>query len=459
MFITPKLEECLDFAKNMGCNELVQVSIEPREFDLPYRCHDNCSYNPVLGYYFIKDYNTNILYAYKHSVLNLGEKLIDVTPTFDNRTYNIFGYGPDLKYSFESIMYLENQVFINKEKLGDQDMYYVYGLIDSRTNLPFYIGKGKGDRWKYHYSNKCFEKEISTKKVDMIKELKSLGYEPSVIFYAQNIDDEHIAYDIEASLIKKYGRKYYEENGILTNITIDSRPPNWKDKTYEEIYGYKKGKEIKEYKAKQQRARGGYFKGQKHTEESKRKIGVASAAQALTEEIVLEYGKNFCDFFNGQISRTKWNWWTKNNNIQTNILKQGIRFSGRYALEVFVERFNANLITSPLLWFHHPETKETFRCQDWELEHKVKIVPKGFIKGRGISTFGDNKGFIIVSDKEKNTTTRMKKDDPRYISGEYISVNKDYVIVEDNNHKLFRVKKNDPRYISGELVFKNPAKG
>lgn len=116
MYITvPDLYECIDFAKKIGCSNLDQVAIEPREFDLPLRCHDNCSYNPVLGYYFIKDITTGYLYAYKHSVLLTDLGLVDVTPVKDSRSYNLFGYGQNLKYDQESLVYLENCVFIYKE--------------------------------------------------------------------------------------------------------------------------------------------------------------------------------------------------------------------------------------------------------------------------------------------------------------------------------------------------------
>jgi len=388
MYCVPELEDCIDFAKKIGCSNLVQVSIEPREFDLPFRCHDNCSYNPVKGYYFIKDIITGFIYAYSHSVLLTDTGLIDVTPVLDNRTYTIFGYGEKLYYDYESLVYLENCVFINKERHGEQDMYYVYGLIDPRTDLPFYIGKGKGSRWQYHYSEKELIENNNHGKTKRILELKNLGYEPKVIFYAQNIENEDIAYNVEVSLIKQYGRINHNQNGILTNITLDSRPPNWKGKTYEEIYGPEKGLEIKKIKAKQQIDYGGYFKGKKHTEESKKKIGIKSAEKALSEEEVLSIGKSFCKFFENNINRSKWFWWAEKNNIPPNILKHKSRFNGRYALEIFSERFNANITNNEsLFWYHCPKTFNTFRIQEWEIKYKVKEIPQGYVKGRGVNTF------------------------------------------------------------------------
>jgi hypothetical protein len=383
----PELEDCADFAKKIGCSNLVQVPIEPREFDLPFRCHDNCSYNPVTGYYFVRDFTTGFIYAYKHSVLLTDKGLIDVTPVLDNRTYNIFGYGPELSYQAESLVYLENCVFINKERHGDQDMYYVYGLVDPRTNLPFYIGKGKDNRWHYHYSTKCIETEGFSSKVQRILELRDAGYSPTVIFYAQNIEEEQLAYDIEVSIIEKYGRLNYEDNGILTNITIDSRPPNWKGKSYIEIYGYERGLEIKERKAKQQRDTGGYFRGHKHTEDAKKRIGEKSILQAHTEEEMLDYGKSFCLFFDREINVKKWYWWANNNGAPPHALKYKGRFNGKCALKVFGERFNAIIKMSPLLWFYHPQTMNNFRCTDWELKLNIIQVPKGYIRGRGVNTF------------------------------------------------------------------------
>jgi hypothetical protein len=45
----------------------------------------------ILGYYFIKEIETNKIIAIKHSVWkNTYDKIIDITPFSDNRNYNIF---------------------------------------------------------------------------------------------------------------------------------------------------------------------------------------------------------------------------------------------------------------------------------------------------------------------------------------------------------------------------------
>ncbi len=47
---------------------------------------------------------------------------------------------------------------------------------------------------------------------------------------------------------------------------------------------------------------------------------------------------------------------------------------------------------------------------------------------------------------------RVKKDDPRLVTGELTPLTKNTVCVKDSESKVFRVPLNDPRYISGELI-------
>jgi len=273
MYMVPSFEECIGFAKSIGAVRIEEIIISPREHDEPFQCHKNCEINPVLGYYFTKDAH-GILHAFKHSVLKTNNGLIDVTPTIDDRKHNVFAYGIT-KYNAEHLTYVKNSVYINKFERETEHMYYVYALIDPRSGKPFYIGKGKDNRALSHFREASLKKEGNTKKTAMIKKLKSLGFAPMIEFYAQNIEDESLAYIIEEHYILKLGRIGYEENGILTNECIGANPPNHKGKTYSEIYGENEKCEIEKRRSLQIIA-GGY--GPKvHTQETKKKISNKTA--------------------------------------------------------------------------------------------------------------------------------------------------------------------------------------
>jgi hypothetical protein len=133
--------------------------------------------------------------------------------------------------------------------------YYVYILLDPRSNTPFYVGKGKGNRAKSHLLE-TKETTINIRKYNKIQSILKNNLEPKIVYYAINLL-ELDAYDIEAMLIKQYGRKDYDKAGILLNICKDNRPPGsdnfitdnpakrMKGKTYEELYGQEKATELK----------------------------------------------------------------------------------------------------------------------------------------------------------------------------------------------------------------------
>jgi hypothetical protein len=102
-------------------------------------------------------------------------------------------------------------------------MYYVYCYIDPRNNKPFYIGKGTGDR-KYRHLSESEDTTSNKHKYSKIKAIKSAGLHPIIIELASFTTDVE-AYDYELEQIKKYGRKGYDHNGILTNITLGVNPP------------------------------------------------------------------------------------------------------------------------------------------------------------------------------------------------------------------------------------------
>jgi uncharacterized protein len=77
---------------------------------------------------------------------------------------------------------------------------YVYIYIDPRTNEPFYIGKGKGDRLFSHL------KEISdSRKVNLIKDIQESGYEPKIDIIRYGLSDTEATL-VEAALIDFEGK-------------------------------------------------------------------------------------------------------------------------------------------------------------------------------------------------------------------------------------------------------------
>lgn len=155
-------------------------------------------------------------------------------------------------------------------------MYYIYELIDPRNNQPFYVGKGKGRRAQTHLW--VVPETRNEHKENKIAAIRKAGLEPKIRYVIENINDESLAYNIETTMIEKYGRKGYDKDGILTNICKDARPPNHKGKTYEEIYGAERASEQRRKRSQLQKERGGYGPN-KHSAETKKLISEKSSGK------------------------------------------------------------------------------------------------------------------------------------------------------------------------------------
>ena len=110
--------------------------------------------------------------------------------------------------------------------------YYVYAYKDPVSNQPFYIGKGSGKRYLDHL-NKPYQ---SVKRCqDKIKSIKEKGLEPLIDFVKKELTEQD-AYELEDRLIREYGRKGIDNNGILMNICLGAMPPLYKNDTIIESY-------------------------------------------------------------------------------------------------------------------------------------------------------------------------------------------------------------------------------
>lgn len=105
-----------------------------------------------------------------------------------------------------------NKLFVGHNHKYNMKEYYTYMLINPITCLPFYIGKGKGNR---AYSHSLNYDPHNHHKSGTINKIRKEGKEPVVCILKENLSDSD-AKKFETKLIDHYGK--YNDGGILTNI-------------------------------------------------------------------------------------------------------------------------------------------------------------------------------------------------------------------------------------------------
>ncbi len=102
----------------------------------------------------------------------------------------------------------------------ESKQFYAYKLIDSLTGLPFYIGKGTGNRMYSHeqYHTKIYKTATHNNTLLKNKIKKLLRNGGAVRYQKYSCKSEEQAFLIEKALIHKYGRRNIK-TGILCNMT------------------------------------------------------------------------------------------------------------------------------------------------------------------------------------------------------------------------------------------------
>ena len=173
--------------------------------------------------------------------------------------------------------------------------YYVYVYKNPlKDNIPFYIGKGKDNRMFDHLLE-TIDTTSNRRKYYTIQSIRNAGLEPVIEKIEENLS-ESSAYELEESLIEKYGRAGYDVGGILTNVCKNNQPPSPKGKTKSAEHRKKlseshKGKivsnETKEKISRitAERIRNGEFgHNTPHTEQTKQKISNSKKGYIPSDE-------------------------------------------------------------------------------------------------------------------------------------------------------------------------------
>ena len=112
--------------------------------------------------------------------------------------------------------------------------FYVYGLIDPRSNQIFYIGKGSGNRVFEHKRESLGNPDSEKLKLKTISEIKAAGLDVLKIIINSNLTESE-AFAAEASLINAFN---YIGDVKLSNIVSGHHSDEALSvDDYERIYG------------------------------------------------------------------------------------------------------------------------------------------------------------------------------------------------------------------------------
>lgn len=187
--------------------------------------------------------------------------------------------------------------------------YYVYVFLDPRKpgkytyedlifNFePYYVGRGFGKRCSSHFKPSVLSAEKHTIKVKKIQKIINEGYDPKKyilkvytnISYTDSIEKEQKLILLIGKIIDKTGPLSNYADGQSDVFHLSSK---MKGKTYEELYGDEKAKQLKLQKKERFTGKNnprfgkpGTFKGKKHSNEAKQKISIQNGKRIVQIDI------------------------------------------------------------------------------------------------------------------------------------------------------------------------------
>lgn len=174
--------------------------------------------------------------------------------------------------------------------------FYTYLLINPISKKPFYVGKGKDQRYLSHFKEAITGKGTNKHKINTIKKILAADKEVIIeMIYVS--DNEAKCFAKEVELIKQHGRRS-NKSGILTNLTdggegvsgADFSKANRKSMVGEKnpMFGKPRSREVREKISETRRKKlaSGEIIPTKHTEAHKQKLRENNAGgKATAKEI------------------------------------------------------------------------------------------------------------------------------------------------------------------------------
>lgn len=155
--------------------------------------------------------------------------------------------------------------------------YYIYAFFRENCE-PFYVGKGRGYRWRTHFRD-AKNKKLSYHHLNIIRDMLNRGIDVPVVKLHQGLTNKQ-AVEYEIALIAAIGRR--RDGGLLANLTTGGEgfiglPPESRAKQAAALRGRKASPETK---AKMSAAR----LGRGFSPERNKKVSIAKLGKKFTRE-------------------------------------------------------------------------------------------------------------------------------------------------------------------------------